>query len=81
VVETFGIPSLILKALAQANPAKCESRVNNVLSGEIETAIIAVQSFRDEDLSEGDLPEQYKQPEFYGGMAGYFASTLDRCSK
>ena len=55
--------------------------INNVLSGEIETAIIAVQSFRDEDLSEGDLPEQYKQPEFYGGMAGYFASTLDLCGK
>ena len=55
--------------------------INNVLAREIETAIMAARSFRDEDLSEGDLPEQYKEAEFYRGMAGYFESTLDHCGK
>jgi hypothetical protein len=55
--------------------------VNGVLAREIETAIMAARSFRDEDLSEEALPEHYKQPEFYEGMAGYFASTLERCGK
>lgn len=55
--------------------------IDGVLAREIETAIIAARSFRDEDLSEEALPEHYKQPEFYDGMAGYFASTLERCGK
>jgi len=55
--------------------------IDGVLAREIETAIMAARSFRDEDLSEEALPEHYKQPEFYEGMAGYFASTLERCGK
>ena len=55
--------------------------IDGVLAREIETAMIAARSFRDEDLSEEDLPEHYRQPEFYEGMAGYFASTLERCGK
>lgn len=50
--------------------------INGVLAREIETAIMAAQGFRDEDLSEQTLPEQYKEAEFYRGMAGYFESTL-----
>ncbi|MCC6392610.1 MAG: hypothetical protein IT167_18565 [Bryobacterales bacterium] len=50
--------------------------INGVLAREIETAIVAAQSFRDEDLSEETLPEQYREAEFYRGMAGYFESTL-----
>jgi hypothetical protein len=55
--------------------------IDGVLAREIETAMIAARSFRDEDFSEEDLPEHYKHPEFYEGMAGYFASTLERCGK
>lgn len=50
--------------------------INGVLVREIETAIMAAQGFRDEDLSERTLPDEYKEAEFYRGMAGCFESTL-----
>lgn len=55
--------------------------MNGVLAREVETAIMAARSFRDEDLSEEMLSDQYKEAAFYDGMAGYFESTLDHCGK
>lgn len=55
--------------------------MNGVLAREIETANMAARNFRDEDLSEETLSDQYKEAEFYRDMAGYFESTLDHCGK
>ena len=71
-------PAFFGDALAKSITAEW---IDDMLAREIETAMIAARSFRDEDLSEEALPEHYKQPEFYDGMAGYFASTLEQCGK